>query len=67
MSARACDFCGRKVAKGEEFVVVGKYPNSWKKAFIVTFFRVGWLPEDFGEFYHKDCYFELLKKKNGRS
>jgi hypothetical protein len=54
----SCDYCGKKVAKGEEFVIVGKYPVLWK-----TIFSRGTAPEDFGKLYHKACFVESLKRE----
>jgi len=65
-STVGCDFCGKKMTGGEEFVVVGKYPVFWKSLFRARLTGVGALPEDFGEIYHKDCYLKLLKKKGVR-
>lgn len=62
----SCEHCGKWIAKGEDFVIVGKYPAEWK-----ALLSRGTLPENFGRIYHKACYSELLKeeelKRKGRN
>jgi len=54
----SCEYCGKPIGKGEDFVVVGKYPAEWK-----ALLSRGSLPEDFGRTYHRACYLKVLKKE----
>lgn len=59
-----CAFCNKFIKKGEEFVLVGKYPSYWN-LFIIWFWDQTsfFSPEQFGKVYHKSCFMKMLSKE----
>jgi len=58
----SCEFCGKKVKKGEEFILVGKYP-SWTKIGFISFGNSWTPPTMYGKIYHKACFLKLCEKE----
>ena len=58
-----CKLCKKAIVEGEEFVVVGTYPNSGH-----IYYRSNMKnrvpPETWGQIYHKICFLEVCKKEN---
>ena len=48
-----CCKCGKKIRKGEDFVLIGKYPSIFKKYFNWDFYAG---LAYFGNLYCKDCF-----------
>jgi hypothetical protein len=61
-----CEYCGKPVKEFQEFILVGKYPTrgqmwKWSEASYYV------APESYGKIYHKDCFFEALKKEKAKT
>jgi hypothetical protein len=57
-----CEYCGKPVKEFEEFILVGKYPArgqmwKWSDNQYTT-------PENYGEVYHKNCFYEAQRKES---
>lgn len=56
-----CNCCGKKIEKGDTFVLEGRYPSNWG-VYAKSFDR--WAPPtDYGDVYHKECYLKLQRKE----
>jgi hypothetical protein len=52
-----CAVCNRFINKGEDFVLVGKYPSYWNFLILSFWDQPSFFsPEEFGIVYHKSCF-----------
>lgn len=62
-----CAFCNKFINKGEEFVLVGKYPGYWNLFTTWLWDQTSFFsPEQFGRVYHKSCFIKDVEQRETR-
>ena len=55
-----CEYCKRKLNKGERFILIGNYPGGWDRAAARMWYTFADDLGDYGSVYHEDCFFMKL-------
>jgi hypothetical protein len=56
-----CEYCKRKLNKGERFILYGDYPGTWDRAAARIWYTFADDFAEYGAVYHEECFFTILK------
>ena len=61
-----CEYCKRKLMKGEPFILNGNYPGVWDRAAARIWYTFADDFADYGAVYHEACFYKVLNKNRYR-